>query len=101
MPIVHADLIFLYVQIAAKQNSHGFTRGDLSTRVPGFPGNSRMWEIPRGDLPARGVLPCHVSEKRVPSLLVASEVRNERREGTCMFQAKRGTNVVETLAKLS
>ena len=25
----------------ARQKSHGFTKGDLSTRVPEFPGNSR------------------------------------------------------------
>ena len=64
MPIVHADLIFLYVQIAAKQNSYGFTRGDLSTRVPGFPGKSRNLGNYEGYLPARGDLPSRVSEKR-------------------------------------
>ena len=56
MPIVHADLIFLYVQIAAKQNSYGFMRGDLSTRVPGFPGNSRNQGNYEGQLAREGRL---------------------------------------------
>ena len=56
MPIVHADLIFLYVQIVAKQNFYGFTRGDLSTRVPGFPGNSRNLGNYEGRLAREGQL---------------------------------------------
>ena len=56
MPIVDADLIFLYVQIAAKQNYYGFTRGDLSTRVPGFPGNSKNLGNYEGRLTREGRL---------------------------------------------
>ena len=43
-PIVHADLIFSYLQIAAKQKLYGFTRGDQPAMggelLPAFPGNS-------------------------------------------------------------
>ena len=32
--VVHSKLIFLYLQISAKQNFYGFTRCHLSSRVP-------------------------------------------------------------------
>ena len=54
--VVHAKLIFLYFQISAKQNCYGFTRGDLSTRVPGFPGNSRNLGNYEGRLAREGRL---------------------------------------------
>ena len=43
-PIVHADLIFLYLRIAVKKNCYGFTWGDLSTRVPGYSRNLGNYE---------------------------------------------------------
>ena len=62
--VVHAKLLFLYFQISAKQNCYGFTRGDYLELLPGFPGNSGNRGNPtRGDLSARGDLPCRVSEK--------------------------------------
>ena len=83
--VVHAKLIFLYFQISAKQNCYGFTRGDYLELLPGFPGNSGNRGNPTsGDLPARGDLPCRVSEKggsrEATSLLSSSiaEVRSVR-----------------------
>ena len=80
-PIVHADLIFLYLQIAAKQNFMVLRR---ATCPPGFLDFREILdirEIIRGDLLARGDLPCRFSGKRgghvATSLcfIVASEVR--------------------------
>ena len=60
-PIVHADLIFLYLQNAAKQNRYGFTRGDQPA----------MGDLPSGEAEAR--------EGRVATFLASSSLRNEVR----------------------
>ena len=49
----------------AHQNSYGFTRGDLSTRVPGFPGNPRNPGNNEGRLAHYGRLTC---EGRLPTM---------------------------------
>ena len=54
--VVHATFIFLYFEISAKQNWYGFTRGDLSTRVPGFSGNSTNLGNYEGQLAREGRL---------------------------------------------
>ena len=76
--VVHAKLIFLYLQVSAKQNCYGFTRGDNLELFPGFPGISGNHGNPtRGDLPARGDSPSRVSERkgsRVATSLSSSSI---------------------------